>query len=1640
MRRLASLTFLLGALAASAQVPYLVKDINQTTTPVGSDLRLGSCMGDLCFFVVADPAHGYEMWRTDGTANGTYLLKDINPGPASSMFYPILSAPLNGLVFFPADDGVHGVELWASDGTSAGTRLVKDIAVGAQGSNPIPGAVFNGKLFFTATTPDLGCELWATDGTDASTTLVDDVNPGAGSGASGVMTVLGNQLLFFGYGGLRQTDGTQAGTSMVAPVGGAWLYTVGGVAYFRSQAADLTYELWKTDGTTAGTVRVKGGFPNQPVQVTCYSQINGLLLFDADDGVNGLELWRSDGTEAGTFMLSDCNPGPASSTPLDMTPLDGFVLFQTSGANNVITLWRTDGTAAGTTPVADIDTSGYGSTSATAVLNGAMLFSGRDTAHGLELWRSDGTASGTTLVKDINPGPASSISYGQFSTAASYIVFAANDGLTGQELWRTDGTAAGTTLVKNISPDTSNSSYPIWLSDLNGALLFGASDGTQFSLWTSDGTESGTVPLAPVPSPEYPYANPIVNGDLLYFVAAGYPTPYELWRSDGTTDGTLDLASLSLPNPLPTLVSGNGRIFFPAGDQTHGWEPWTSDGTVAGTSMIKDINPGQFGSLSYCQMFSFNGQAYFSANDGSGAQPWVSDGTEAGTHVLKQVLPANSTSGPSGFGTLGGLLTFFAGSSLWTSDGTEAGTSKLVDLTLGGDPTQVTTVADLLFFFVESSSDGLELWRSDGTASGTLQIAVIPTAWISIGSPTDLGGELFFTVVDGWGAASLWRSDGTTTGTIPIAQLDGGWAYQWAPPPLTRVGNSLYFAGGDDLHGVELWVSDGTADGTFMVDDTVPGAGSLDPTNLALVGSTLFFAGTTPETGTELWALSVSGALDPRRTTTSIRPSNRIAPYGSSVTLTVLVESPNGAPTGTVTLTDGGLSLPALTLTPSATLPNTSVASLTPPALEAGGHTLVASYGGDANFEPSVSLPTNESIVPAPSSTTLTSAPNPAPGGQPVTLTAAVATNMAVAARGTVTFSDAAAGVLGSAGLDATGHAVLVVGPLSGGAHFLAAQYGGEPRFLPSSSAYSELVVDTPIVCPAFTSVWTDPYPNDQLAAADLNGDGAADLVSTGSDGIPLLVRLSLGDGRLGNQAAYLPPAEPSTFVLADLNGDGRQDIITVNAGVGVFMNDGSGGFTTGWGDALFPANALAVADFNGDGFADLLGCYIGWPKIAYGDGHGGFSVGTSFEIGSLLIDSLATGDFNGDGKADLVAVDNTHGTLSILFGHGDGTFSTPVSYTMSGSFIHPPIVADLNRDGRPDIVLVDSATQDQVVLLCNPEGTLQPPVRYPFSQASATVGKVLVGDFDGDGIPDLLAVPFGSETADPELRLGNGDGTFRGPMRIATCRSITSAAAGDFNGDGKLDLALSSNDCGTQILLNSCGLHPTPNQTLTVADAGTGTGIVTSNPAGINCGATCGGSFPFETVVTLVATPVAGSAFTGWSGEGCSGTGTCQVTMDQARSVTAIFTKLVGAKYYPLTPCRIVDTRHGPRDVEEPGSITPSGSPRGSFAAGEIRSYDLTSSTACTGLPAGVTAWSLLFQFTTVTQASYLQAWPYVSSLGIGNQAPAFSESTMLGYTDRWSANSAIIPAGNDTNGSINVLVQHAGDVIVEVNGYFAP
>ena len=134
-------------------------------------------VGSTLFLSAHDVAHGQELWRSDGTPEGTGLLRDIAPGPDGSSPLPV--AEMDGALLFVASDGVHGRELWRSDGTSEGTNLLRDVAAGPDGSAPSALAKVDGVLLFAASDGVHGGKLWRSDGTEAGTVLVQDIAPGA---------------------------------------------------------------------------------------------------------------------------------------------------------------------------------------------------------------------------------------------------------------------------------------------------------------------------------------------------------------------------------------------------------------------------------------------------------------------------------------------------------------------------------------------------------------------------------------------------------------------------------------------------------------------------------------------------------------------------------------------------------------------------------------------------------------------------------------------------------------------------------------------------------------------------------------------------------------------------------------------------------------------------------------------------------------------------------------------------------------------------------------------------------------------------------------------------------------------------------------------------------------------------------------------------------------------------------------------------------------------------------------------------------------------------------------------------------------------------------------------------------------------
>ncbi|MEI9809547.1 MAG: ELWxxDGT repeat protein [Bacteroidota bacterium] len=259
------------------------------------------------------------------------------------------------------------------------------------------------------------------------------------------------------------------------------------------------WKLWKSDGTTAGTVMVKdmytgstSGTPNAGNPQT-FCVMNGKLYFYGVDA-NGAELWVTDGTTGGTYMIKDIFAG-GSSGPTRLTAAGTTLYFRaTNGTTNGAELWKTDGTSGGTSMVKDIYSGSGSSNPDQLVLIGSDLyFQANDNVSGAELWKSDGTSSGTVLVKDINTAVNTASTPTNIVSNNTIFLFAANNGSNGVELWKSDGTGAGTVLVKNISPETGIPAIAN-VTALGNKVVFSANDGINgIELWSTDGTVAGTA-------------------------------------------------------------------------------------------------------------------------------------------------------------------------------------------------------------------------------------------------------------------------------------------------------------------------------------------------------------------------------------------------------------------------------------------------------------------------------------------------------------------------------------------------------------------------------------------------------------------------------------------------------------------------------------------------------------------------------------------------------------------------------------------------------------------------------------------------------------------------------------------------------------------------------------------------------------------------------------------------------------------------------------------------------------------------------------------------------------------------------------------------------------------------------------------
>ena len=342
------------------------------------------------------------------------------------------------------------------------------------------------------------------------------------------------------------------------------------------------------------------------------------------------------------------------------------------------------------------------------------------------------------------------------------------------------------------------------------------------------------------------------------------------------------------------------------------------------------------------------------------------------------------------------------------------------------------------------------------------------------------------------------------------------------------------------------------------------------------------------------------------------------------------------------------------------------------------------------------------------------------------------------------------------------------------------------------------------------------------IAAADVNGDTHQDLVTANHGSQNLSVLLGGGDGTFapssGGDVFGLPPLD---LAVADVDGDGRPDLVYTDQTGGdqfvvVQFADINGDLLYQDNNAVLSTDAaprgLAVGDLNGDGLPDIVvtneldGTADGDLTIflATGPAYTGSGPGGAYANAPLTLEtgrqpsSVAIGDLNGDGRPDLAVTNLFDGTVTLFLKNATGSDYTAQTPLNIGAGSGPTAVAigDLNGDGRPDLAVADGgggAGGNSVTLFLKNAGA-----GYTASvlAAGTAPSSVVIGDFSGDGLPDIVVANQNSNTVTVFVKDATGSGYT--PSVIGVGGGPTSLVAGDFNGDGKLDIATANSDSTT--------------------------------------------------------------------------------------------------------------------------------------------------------------------------------------------------------------------------------------------------
>lgn len=862
-------------LAANPPAPYLIKDLNPTTTTQTSDpiSFTGLAAGNVVFVLTegALPA----LWCTDGTDAGTYPVYDetIHYDRGALM----AASRAQSSVFFGFNNPAG--RLYTTDGTTPGTHFVKDVRF-------YEGAPCgDGRFCFAGGKNEIG----VSDGTAEGTSILLATASGAQPPWLYGMTTFGNRVFFNAFddryadcfgacGELWMSDGTAAGTHLFKDLNPG-PYPSAPLQFFASSTQKLFFRaenpgtsgfcvVWGSDGTPEGTrpLRTDRGFTcaNFPTFVEAGKRVYYVDAFG--------EVMRSEGTPETTATVWPVQTDD-SRKARSLATINDVVLIETVGG-----LWATTGSDP--VPLVSGDVTMLGKIAAT----GRAYF-----AIGDQLWSTDGTPQGTQPLFTLPPFGGTISPYAATSSTFFYI--------SGErEIFVSDGTQTGTRRVR-FETTSGASSTPHDFLRFGDRVLFTTESPRRHNV--TDGTAAGTTSFADA-------ANSFTNS---MFVREGHvyfiDEADRLWTTDGTAAGTKtlnDWLGVSDVVEPPTFLGQTAIFATRQNDLSFTLMRRDGNGTPASLALQHQWLLSDFASVGNRVLFQ-------SSESGALATLYVTDGTDDGTKALASHSQLEGTPMAFGAGALFASWAKESGLSLWTTDFTANGTRALKSISMQSYDRFIPLFVrqGIAFFAVGDpalfrwSGWGGKVWRTDGTPAGTFALSdqtFVYAAW-------DAGGVTLIRNAPAATAAwEVWSSDGTAAGTH-IRYSGGGTIMS---EPFTLPSGELAFAHMNGSNALDVRTIATNQATTIPLGDLTIGP-------VLYANGRLHFGASRGTIGAEPWAISLTGDAPPADAAGSVSVTYRgtAATIDGRAAIFTVTMSTNGAahPTVVASTADGTLAAPA---------------------------------------------------------------------------------------------------------------------------------------------------------------------------------------------------------------------------------------------------------------------------------------------------------------------------------------------------------------------------------------------------------------------------------------------------------------------------------------------------------------------------------------------------------------------------------------------------------------------------------------------------------------------------------------------------------------------------------------------------------